>query len=465
MTTTKIIRKRLRATIKNKRHLVEAIAATARYRYPSRKITVIGITGTDGKTTTASLIHHLLKHTGYKVSLISTVGAKIVDDEFSLSYHTTTPGPQEIQKYLRQAVAKGSTHIVLETTSHGLDQHRVWGIKFKIGVMTNITNEHLDYHETFENYLQAKLKLFRKAEISVLNADDPSVGSFIRASKGSVISYGIKNSADIKAKNITLSLKNTAFSIFISRMLDEKRLGSLPVILHGSTEGQSISDAVTQEFAVKTSLLGEFNVYNCLAAISCAVALKIDPLAAIRAIESFGSVFGRMNSIEMGQPFSVIIDFAHTSGSFEKVLPFIREHATGRLIHMFGCAGLRDTIKRPAMGRLSAKYADIIILTAEDPRTESIDDINRSVIFGIEQEGFTRADRADPESIKPKSYIIIPDRREAIQYIMNTVAQKDDTVFLSGKGHEQSMCYGKIETPWSEHEVVREAITKRISNN
>jgi len=402
--------------LKNFGHLCWVILANIYWRFPSKKLTVIGVTGTDGKTTTVHLIHHILKTAGKKVDLISTVSAP--------GLHTTTPNPWILQKLLRQMVNREVKYVVLEATSHGLDQHRLWGVKFHIGAVTNITHEHLDYHKTYRNYLQAKAKLFRGVKIAILNRDDKSFSylnsqSVIRNSQ--LITYGIKNEADFTPKN----------------------------------------------FSFKTLLPGEYNQYNCLAAIAATLALGISPEIIRQGVASFRGVIGRMEEIDEGQNFKVIVDFAHTPNGLENTLKtlnlqlVIRNRKIGRLIAVFGCAGLRDVAKRPMMGEISARLADITVLTAEDPRTEDVNKIINQIAQGCLASGAREEDLSNWfnwSNLKEKVFLRIPDRREAIRFAIQKLAKKRDIVVICGKGHERSMCYGKTEYPWSDQQEAKKAL-------
>jgi UDP-N-acetylmuramoyl-L-alanyl-D-glutamate--2,6-diaminopimelate ligase len=400
--------------LKNLGHLFWAILANIYWRFPSRKLTVVGVTGTDGKTTTVHLIHHILKTAGEKVDLVSTVSAP--------GLHTTTPNPWILQKLLRQMVGRGVKYVVLEATSHGLDQHRLWGVKFDIGVVTNITHEHLDYHKTYKNYLEAKAKLFRGVKFAILNRDDKSffhLNSKFEIRNSKLITYGIKNEADFTPK----------------------------------------------KFPFKTLLPGEYNQYNCLAAIAATSVLGIAPEKIRKAVAGFKGVIGRMEEINEGQDFKVIVDFAHTPNALENALKTLRGEISKkkreRLIAVFGCAGLRDVAKRPMMGEIAAKLADITVLTAEDPRTEDVNEIIQQIAQGCLKGGAKEKDlssRSNWSNLKGKFFVRIPDRREAIRFAIQKLAKRGDVVVICGKGHERSMCYGKTEYPWSDQDEARKAL-------
>ncbi|QQG40450.1 MAG: UDP-N-acetylmuramyl-tripeptide synthetase [Candidatus Levyibacteriota bacterium] len=379
-------------SIKNIYHLCNAFLANVWYGFPAKKLTVIGVTGTDGKTTTTNLIYHILKTSGKDVSMISTVGANINGKEHDVGFHVTTPSSWQIQKFL--ARVKG--YLVLETTSHALDQNRIWGVDFTVGVLTNVTHEHLDYHKTYENYVKTKSKLLEIAKVAVVNRDDVSYEyiSKLQRKNQNLVTYGLKENANVNPK----------------------------------------------VFSFKSKLFGEFNKYNILAAVAVCKSLGIVDSDIRKGIETFRLPAGRAE-IVYNEGFTVMIDFAHTPNSFAKLLLEVKKQTKGRLIHVFGAAGLRDISKRPLMGKESAKYADIVILTAEDPRSESIEKIMDDIQAGI----------------KGKKLYKIANRQEAINTAIK-MAKKGDFVVITGKSHEQSMNYGKGEKPWNEFNVVKSAL-------
>ncbi len=399
--------------VKNYFHLLRAIMANVLYGFPSRKLTVIGVTGTDGKTTTTSLIYHILRGAGKKVAMITSIGAYIGENQYDIGFHVTTPSPFGLQKYIRRAADAGNEYLVLETTSHALDQYRVWGIDYRIGVLTNITHEHLDYHKTYREYVDAKLRLLLKAHISVVNMDDASY-------------------EDVKRRLIGRNI--------ITYSLTDKRAVLTP-----------------QTFPFKTQLIGDFNKQNSLAATGAVRALGIDDSLIKKGLATFQAPQGRQEVV-YDKDFRVIVDFAHTPNAFAKILPEIKKITKGKLVHVFGSAGKRDATKRPEMGLESAKYSDTIILTSEDPRDEKIEDINNAIRSGIK--GFTNYDSRIMNRKAQKTLIEIPDRKEAIEFAISQ-AGKGDTVFLTGKSHEKSINYGYGEEPWDEFKVVRDALRKQ----
>jgi UDP-N-acetylmuramoyl-L-alanyl-D-glutamate--2,6-diaminopimelate ligase len=380
--------------IKNIYHLFQAILANLWYRFPSRQLKVIGVTGTDGKTTTTHLIAHLLKSVGKKTSFISSIYAYIGGEEYDLGFHVTTPSPFAIQKFLRRSADHGDEFFVLETTSHALDQNRVWGVKYEIGVLTNISHEHLDYHVTYEEYANTKIRLLKSARKSVINKDDSSTKYIKSQLKGlKCYYYSARNKPIDQIENIT-----------------------------------------------------EFNKENYAAAYTVAKLLKISDEKILKSIASFQLPKGRLE-IVYDKEFKIIVDFAHTPNAFENLLPEIKQMhlgQKGKLIHVFGSAGLRDSMKRPFMGQSSSRYSDRIILTEEDFRTEKFKDICSQIASGIK---------------KDLPYEIIEDREQAILKAVLT-AKKGDIVLLTGKAHEKSLCRGKKEYPWNEYEAVNNAISK-----
>lgn len=382
-------------------HLPGAIFWTLYYRYPARNLTVIGVTGTDGKTTTSSLIWHILTFSKKKTGLVTSINARIGSQKEDTGFHVTTPNPKKLQQFLAKMVRANAKYAVIEATSHGLDQYRLWGSNFYLGVATNITPEHLDYHHSLFSYAKAKARLFRQTKIAVLNHDDKWF-SFLRAeakkNHNQIISYGIKHQADITPK---------------------KPFFYCP-------------------------LPGIYNQYNCLAAIAATKALGVTNLQIKKALKSFSPPKGRLDSIDLGQNFKVFIDFAHTPNALKNVLQELKDRLkkNKKLIAVFGCAGLRDQQKRPIMGKIASQLADFVIITAEDPRTEDVNQIAKEI-----EAGFL------PKT--PKK--IVPNRAKAIRLALQE-AQKGDIVVILGKGHEQSMCFGKTEYPWSDHEETKKAL-------
>lgn len=372
----------------------------------------MGVTGTDGKTTTSTLLYHILNEAGHKTLLVSTIGAYMHGKYHETGLHTTTPSPFEIQKLLRTAVKNGCTYAVLEITSHALDQNRAWGIPFEIGIVTNVTREHLDYHKTHAKYIKAKARLLRRSKICIINKDDASYESFLKLVP--------------KQKILTYSLHDKAATIC----------------------------ADTSPF--KTKLIGEFNRQNILASALASQKLGLDVKTIKDAIEIFEPPAGRQERV-YDKKFRVMVDFAHTPNSFLKVLSVVRELTEGRLIHIFGSAGERDRGKRPLMGAASSEFADIIVLTSEDPRHEKIEDINNDIESGIEN--FTLIDSIVTDIKTGKSYLKIPDRKTALAWAIS-IAKPGDCILITGKGHEKSMNVDGVEYPWDDKKEALKILSK-----
>lgn len=392
-------------SLKNIYHYFQAFVSAIYFNSPSHKITVIGVTGTDGKTTTVNMIYHILKSAGKRVSMVSSLGATIGVKSQDTGFHVSTPSPFQVQKLLKEAVDAGSEYFILEATSHGLDQNRLAFVKIKIGVVTNITSEHMDYHKTWENYAQAKAKLFKNVEHSILNKDDKSF-SYLR---------------DIATSKIT------TYSV-----IDQE------------------ADINPQNYPIKLKLEGQYNLYNALAASSAVSSLDIAKEKIMLSLASFKGLKGRMQEIKEGQQFRAVIDFAHTPNGLKQALKTLSasKNKGSKLISVFGSAGERDKQKRKSMGTVASKYADISIITSEDPRSEDPTQISKEIALGFKIN----------KKKEGTDYFIIPDRTEAIKFAVKK-AINGDIVGFFGKGHENSMCIGDVEYPWSEEETVKRAIT------
>lgn len=395
--------------------------------HPSLAMTVIGVTGTDGKTTTSNLLYSILRAAGHKTGMISTVNAVIGDQTLETGLHTTTPKADDIQRYLAQMRDAGTAFCVLEVTSHGLAQHRVDGVDFDLAVITNITHEHLDLHGTREAYRAAKARLFEMARVHVLNVDDEySFSHLARLDSQRRLLY---------SREVQPSGAYADWWLFAPRA---DAAGNIDA--HGFRPGQRLP------LPLKTQLIGEFNVSNVLAASTAALAFDIAIDAIQRGVAAVGGVAGRMQRIDEGQPYLAVVDFAHTPNSLENCLTALRAITPGRLIVVFGCAGQRDVQKRPMMGAAADALADIVILTAEDPRNESFDAICDAIAGGM-TDGRAEVHR-------------VMQRGEALQMACS-LARPGDTVVACGKGHEQSMCFGATEYAWDDREAMRAAIQGR----
>ncbi len=424
--------------VENARRALSYLAA-AFYGFPAHRLTVIGVTGTDGKTTTCNLLYHILQAAGLRVGLISTVNAVIGDKTLDTGFHVTTPDAHDVQRYLAMMTAAGLTHVILETTSHGLAQHRVDACEFDIGVVTNITHEHLDEHGSYENYRAAKARLFQllaetpvkthgNPRLAVLNGDDRSF-KYLQTLIGSLpavrsVGYGLSAAAAVRAVAVEYLPQGIRFEVI----------------------GQGFRQGVV------TRLVGGFNVANCLAALTAAVCgLGVEPAVAARGIATMEGVPGRMERIDLGQSFTAIVDFAHTPNALRAALETVRRMTVGRVIVIFGSAGLRDKEKRRMMAEVAAELAEVAILTAEDPRTESLNDILAEMAGGARSKGGEEG----------KTFFRVPDRREAIRLGVR-LARPGDLVMACGKGHEQSMCFGVTEYPWDDRVAMCAAISERL---
>jgi len=406
-----------------------ALLNAAWYDFPSHGMTMIGVTGTDGKTTTSNLIFQILKAAGFKAGMISTVNAVIGDTAMDTGLHVTTPDADELQGYLAQMRDAGMTHCVLEVTSHGLAQFRVDGTQFDVAVVTNITRDHLDLHGTRENYRDAKARLFEMAKMHVLNVDDDfSFNHLVKLPAAQRIFY---------SREIQPNGNYAGWWLFPPRI--DHAAGFIDAYAF-KANGECLPLPLT------TQLVGDFNVSNVLAAAGVALAIGI-PVEAIKAgIAALEGIPGRMQRIEMGQPYLAVVDFAHTPNALENCLISLQRITAGKLICAFGCAGERDRNKRYLMGKVAAELADVAIFTAEDPRREDINDI------------FAEMERGAKDAHPRRAKILkIADRGAAIQQAC-AMAQAGDTVVACGKGHEQSLCFIKTEYAWDDREAMRLAI-------
>lgn len=394
--------KRLIRFLKNHYHHLIALLALWYWRHPGKQLKVIGVTGTDGKTTTSSLIYHLLKTAGYRVAAVTSVAAYLDSEAIDTGFHVTTPDPWMIQRLLRRMVDGGITHLVLEVTSHALDQYRVHGVPIDLAVVTNVTREHLDYHQTYERYLKTKARLFQHSSTVFLNQDDASF---------TALKNLIPHTAKLIAYKTSLTTSNYP--------------------------------SISQRF------LEKYNQANASAACQVASSLAIKANLIEAAIASFPGVKGRMEAIPNSLGLNLIVDFAHTPNALEQALISLRPQTQGKLIAVYGAAGLRDHFKRPLMGEIGARLADEVILTAEDPRTENVYTIISQIKQGVEKNlGHVHA---------------LVDRRQALSFALQ-IAHPGDTVAVFGKGHEQSMNLdGKHEIPWSDQTILKQLLKHRVN--
>ena len=400
------------------------------YDYPAQQLCTIGVTGTDGKTTTSNLISSLLDTAGRRNGLMTTANFKMAGYEWENATRQSTLEALEIQQLLRRFLDEGATHAVIEATSHGLALNRVDGCNFDIGVVTNITHEHLDFHKTLDAYRRAKARLFEMLDpsrnkglgiqpVAVLNRDDVSYEILKPYCRVPILDYGIDTPAAIRAVDIEMQTHSTRFRVVLP----------------------------DREGRIETQLIGRFNISNCLAAITVAYSLGIDMADIERGLASVPGVTGRMERIDEGQPFAVVVDYAHTPDSLEKVINTLRPLTPGKLIVVFGSAGERDLQKRPIMGRIAAQKTDFFVITDEDPREEDRESILRDIADGARSAG----------KHQDKDFLCIADRGSAIAAAFAS-ARPGDTVLLAGKGHEQSIIMGREKLPWDDRQVAREKL-------
>ena len=398
-------------------HIGKAVVAAAAKKFPGRKLTVIGVTGTNGKTTTSFMIWKMLNNAGRKAGIMTTVGWGVEEINEQME-HMTTVDSGLLNERVSKIVDAGAEYLVLEITSHALAQHRDLGIPIDVAVMTNVTHEHLDYHKTFERYRDAKRKLFKKARYGVINADDPSAKYFEEDSK-EYITYGIK-SGKLRAKNVKLEPNGVEFI---------------------SSDGLKI----------RTQIAGKFNVSNALAAVAAGRRLGLTDKEIADGIYALTEVEGRMVRVDEGQVFTAIIDYAHTPDAFLKLLPDMRAATKGRLIVVFGSAGgRRDPSKREPMGEIAGKYADVVVLTEEDDRDTPGEEILEMIAKGARKSGK-----------KEKDILKILDRPSAILEACR-MAKKGDTVLFLGKGNEKTIERADGVHDYYELNEVKKALKKVV---
>ncbi|HOU75847.1 MAG TPA: UDP-N-acetylmuramyl-tripeptide synthetase [Candidatus Dojkabacteria bacterium] len=425
----------------------------------------IAVTGTDGKTTTSNMIYHILKEAGNKVGLISTINAKIgyknTEKSFDTGLHTTTPAPEQLKDMILKLKKENCTHIIIEVTSHGIAMQRVTGLKFDSVIFTNITKEHLDYHKTWENYAFTKTRLITshlKPNATIIynhdNSDsDKYISQVINQKEVNFITYchcDDNDKADITAQ---IAHRENAFEIPLTINISKELRTHLP-----------IRQAKNSELRTKLIMIGEYNVQNFLGALGAIVSLNEDIVKAIKSIQYFPQLKGRMNIIQK-KPFMIIVDFAHTPNALEQALKSLNSLPHNKIHVVFGCAGLRDRYKRPAMGKIADDYADNIYLTAEDPRTEKLIDINKAILEGMsgyeEQEKINKNCTLYKTNKNKTVYSFTEDsvksREDAIRKAIEN-AKEGDIIISTGKGHEQSLCFGRTEYHWDDTNAIERII-------
>ena len=399
------------------------------FGYPARQLKVIGVTGTNGKTTTCFMIAHILQSAGFRVGMATTVEFLVGTKRVPNTVKMTTLSPFSLQRLLKQMVQAGCQYAILEVTSHAIRQERIFGIPFDTLVFTNLTHDHLDYHQSFEDYRATKVQLFAShPRLAVVNVDDKSAPHFLRQTADMKLTYGLKGQADVHAAHVKYGANWTQLQV--------------------AAPGGSAAE-------LSLPIPGQFNVYNCLAAIATVLGMGVPLTTAIDSLRHFAGVPGRMEKVEAGQPFTVYVDYAHTPDAFQQIYATIRPATSGKIIHVFGATGDRDKTKRPLMGAIAAKFADYIVVTDEDPYSED----PRSIMEAV-TEGVVRASR-DIRHRKSEGvqFWKILDRRQAIAQAFS-LAQRGDIVLLTGKGAEQVMVVGDRKVPWDERQVAREELAK-----
>lgn len=380
---------------------------------PDEEMKIIAVTGTNGKTSVSTILHHILTRSARRCGLIGTVENKLDTDRKATM---TTPDSFDVYSYLRKTADIGFDSCVLEASSQGLCQHRLYGMRFRTGIFTNLTEDHLDYHKTFEHYKNAKLSLFPECDTAIINFDDPYEEEFENAGSRKVITYSlISDEADFTVKNIVLKEKSTSFVLVANNLIH-----SFTLPLKGELWVRNAAEAIIAAFDMGVSL------------DECAAALR-----------SFGGVKGRMETVSMPVPFEIIIDYAHTEDAIKKVLLSLRKQCKGRIITVFGCGGDREKEKRSRMGRAVCSLSDMAVVTTDNPRTEDPLDIIDDILAGLKQSRI-------PVYIKP-------DRRQAISFALKA-AKSDDTVLIAGKGHEDYQIIGNEKLPFDEREIIKECL-------
>ena len=383
------------------------------FDHPEKKLKVIGVTGTNGKTTVTTLIKSILEFEEKRVALIGT-NANIINGRI-LPTERTTPESYELFELFSEMVKESVEYVVMEVSSHSLELCRVWGIEFSVGAFTNLTQDHLDFHKTMENYKNAKGKLFLQSACGVINTDDEAGKEYAQNSICPVLTYGVENGANIVASDIKISARGVIFDI----------------------------DYLGKSYKVRLGIPGKFSVYNALTALGVVISLGIPIDRAIEALTFAKGVMGRCETVYTQTDYTVIIDYAHTPDGLENIISTVKEFCEGRVITLFGCGGDRDRTKRPIMGKVAATLSDYCIVTSDNPRTENPTAIIEDIIVGVKE--------CDCE------YTVIENRREAIKFALSN-ANRGDCIILAGKGHETYQIIGKEKTHFDEREIIEDCL-------
>lgn len=388
--------------------------AAAYYGYPSREMQMIGVTGTNGKTSTTYMLKAIAERMGKKVGLIGTIRNMIGD--IIIDTERTTPESVDLQRILRQMKDEKVDVVIMEVSSHSLDQKRVHGIEYDVGEFTNLTQDHLDYHKTFENYFNAKKLLFKQSRMAVINKDDPYANRMMEGLDIPVMTFGIREKADVTASEIDITTRGVQFDFNYKN--------------------------ITSRFNVP--IPGLFSVFNAIGAATVALSLGWNLDSIKYGLEHMMSVSGRLEPLPTGKnEFTVLLDYAHTPDALENVLKTVKGFATGRIVTLFGCGGDRDHAKRPIMGEIAGRFSDFAIVTSDNPRTENPMDIINSIVEGVKKSGC--------------EYVVIENRREAIEYALKN-ARKNDVIILAGKGHENYQEINGGKHHFDEKEIVAEIL-------
>lgn len=422
-------------------HVLRADLAAHQYGFPGKRMRVIGVTGTNGKTSTCFLIWKMLNAAGHKTGLMTTVAWGVDKLEKQIE-HMTTVDAKTLNYRMKKIADAGAEFLVLEVTSHALAQHRTFGVPIEIAVMTNVTHEHLDYHKTFENYRDAKRRLFKMAKYGVVNEDDKSWSYFAKDVK-EYITYGT-NSGILRAKDVKLGAQGVEYSVDDGASAGDKYVAD-------DKHARGNKYASDDMLRIKTMIPGRFTVYNSLAAVAVGLKLGLSKEQISQGILALDSVEGRMNRVDLGQNFEVIVDYAHTPDAFLKVYESVVPGKKGRIISLFGGAGRRDESTRGERGEIAAKNSDIVIITEDDSRDENPAEIAEEFVKGAERVGFLRG----------KNLLVELDRAKAIQMAID-LAKKDDIVLILGKGHEKTILRATGAVPFEDLKVTREALKKRL---
>ncbi|MBM7855934.1 UDP-N-acetylmuramoyl-L-alanyl-D-glutamate--2,6-diaminopimelate ligase [Desulfohalotomaculum tongense] len=396
-----------------------ALVADKYYNHPSQKLTITGVTGTNGKTTTTHLVAAIYKAAGNKTGLVGTIQNLIGGKELPAS--NTTPESLDLQQLFDSMVKSGVTHAAMEVSSHALALNRTTGVDFDAAVFTNLSQDHLDFHSDMDDYAAAKAKLFAAAPLSIINADDSRAKEMIEASSGTVVTYGLHQPSDVSARDVQITARGVSF----------------------------ITTGKYGEHRLNLKLTGEFNVYNALAAFTLGMAQGFAGETVKSALENVTGVAGRFEPVDCGQPFAVVVDYAHTPDGLENILKTARQITNNRLITVFGCGGDRDRSKRPVMGEIGTRYSDLAVITSDNPRTEDPGKIIDDILVGVKKIAGNK-----------HKHKVIPERRDAIAYAIKEAAA-GDVVVIAGKGHETYQIIGTTKYHFDDRAVAA-AVLKEL---